>query len=329
MTKLSKEDKDQVRLLNNNGMGYGKISKLFKVSKSAIRRIIKTKGYKQKVGPKHKLDKNDKRRIKSFIQYENQHGRKLTSNKIMNEFDLKVHRTTISRALKVMRFNYCNVPHKFKLSLKMKQKRIDVCKKFLIGNTNWSKVIYSDEKSFHLYGCDSYYSWMQGNSSNSNVKRVLKSPSVMVWAMITSNGLCSFKFMKGKQNSDKYISIIKDIVIPIGYLNIGKDFIYQQDNCPIHVSRKTKAFMNTSGIQLLEWPPYSPDINIIENLWALISHIVYKEGYPKNLTELKSRISIAFQEVNETKRNAILNMYGTIRTRLCEVILRRGERINY
>ena len=330
MTKLSKENNDEIRRFNDNGMGYGKIAKLFNVSKSAIRKIIKLKrSYPQKVGPKPKLDKNDKRRIKSFIRSENEYGRKLTCKKIINEFNLQVHRTTISRALKAMNFNYINIPHKHKLSSKMKQKRINLCKQFLIGNINWSKVIYSDEKSFHLYGCDSYYSWMAENRSNRNIKRVLKSPSVMVWAMITSNGLCSFRFINGKQNSEKYISLIKEVVIPIGYLNIGKDFIYQQDNCPFHVSRQTKAFMNNSGIQLIEWPAYSPDINIIENLWSVISQIIYKDDYPKNLTDLRHRIALAFEQVNETKREAILHMYGSIKKRLCEVIWRRGERINY
>lgn len=30
------------------------------------------------------------------------------------------------------------------------------------------------------------------------------------------------------------------------------------------------------GIEVIEWPPYSPDLNLIENLWALLKAEIYK-----------------------------------------------------
>ena len=42
----------------------------------------------------------------------------------------------------------------------------------------------------------------------------------------------------------------------------------QQDNAPAHNSILSKTWFSENGLEILEnWPPNSPDINIIENVW--------------------------------------------------------------
>ena len=43
-----------------------------------------------------------------------------------------------------------------------------------------------------------------------------------------------------------------------------QQFIFQQDNCPIHVSKQAHEFFSNSNIDILKWPPGSPGLNIIE-----------------------------------------------------------------
>ena len=43
-----------------------------------------------------------------------------------------------------------------------------------------------------------------------------------------------------------------------------------QDNAPCHVSRRTNQWKTENDIPTLEWPPQSPDLNIIENVWIVI-----------------------------------------------------------
>jgi hypothetical protein len=47
-------------------------------------------------------------------------------------------------------------------------------------------------------------------------------------------------------------------------------YIFQEDNVPCHVSRRTNQWKTENDIPTLEWPPQSPDLNIIENVWKVI-----------------------------------------------------------
>ena len=60
----------------------------------------------------------------------------------------------------------------------------------------------------------------------------------------------------------------------VGHTNINQ-IIWQQDNAPIHISKKTKKFLNNKEINIMTWPPYSPDINLIQNLWAIVKRNLY------------------------------------------------------
>lgn len=50
------------------------------------------------------------------------------------------------------------------------------------------------------------------------------------------------------------------------------------DNASFHKSQKTKELIEKRGARLLFLPPYSPDLNPIENYWALLKCYVRKRN---------------------------------------------------
>lgn len=327
---LSNEVKKEIVHLHNTGMSYRKIGEKFSKTKKAIEKVIKryNKPLKKR-GRKRIIDKNDRRRIRSYIMTKNMAKEKVTCIDIKHHLNLKANRMTIFRELKTMNYNYGKLPHKWKLNVSQKLNRAEFCKYHFTCNTDWNKVCFTDEKRFSLVGCDSYYSWFYGNQKPENVRKVLRAPSLMIWGIITSNGLLSYKVLDGYQNSDKYIETLNTIALPMANLNIGSDFIYQQDNCPCHASKKTKNWLNNEQINFIKWPTYSPDLNLIENTWAMLSKHVYKNGSARNLSDLKSKIYDAVLYLNTEKRHETVNLFSSMRRRLCEVIWRRGDKIPY
>ncbi len=39
------------------------------------------------------------------------------------------------------------------------------------------------------------------------------------------------------------------------------DFIFQQDLAPAHTAKSTKSWLNDHGVDVLDWPANSPDLN--------------------------------------------------------------------
>ena len=99
----------------------------------------------------------------------------------------------------------------------------------------------------------------------------------MVWGGFIGNKLGPIVFINEIINSDKYIAILQEHLLPFLDTLIADGIthiIFQQDNARPHVSKKTHLWLEKvlkeRGIELMEWPPYSLDLSSIENLWSIM-----------------------------------------------------------
>lgn len=142
--------------------------------------------------------------------------------------------------------------------------------------------------------------------------------------MVTPNGLLTIKFLQGKIKSRNYLDMLQTFAVKLMKLNMRPNFMFVQDNCTIHKTNEVMDYLDSQKIQVIYWPPRSPDLNIIENMWKVLSDLVYDAGQPKNLNDLKIRILKATETINNERRDIIKNMYSGFRHRLTSVLKSNG-----
>ncbi|CAC5418299.1 unnamed protein product [Mytilus coruscus] len=122
--------------------------------------------------------------------------------------------------------------------------------------------------------------------------------SLMIWGCIPYESVGTFTVVTCNINDLKYIEIVDHFVWPVTFC-IARHFpddnyIYQDDNAPVHRANSVKEYMEKHQLHGMEWPAQSPDLNITENMWRKIKLELQKQTH--NITT-KSQMETAIRNI--------------------------------
>lgn len=167
------------------------------------------------------------------------------------------------------------------------KERTSFCEKWLKNNKSKeeaSRICFSDEHEMTVNNHGSRLQWVKCRADLeervSADKRNI--PRFQLWAAIGYNWRSEIVILPkvdaetgqgARMNAKRYI----DLVLTEDFAKSMKthNFVYMQDGARAHTAKQTKAHLAKLKVKtLVFWPPRSPDLNPIENVWSHLNGLV-------------------------------------------------------
>jgi transposase len=150
-------------------------------------------------------------------------------------------------------------------------------------------VVYLDESGIDRFLHREYARSARGEQVFCDVKGNKYQRVSMIAAQCKKVILAPFVFT-GTCDAQVFNGWIETQLLPV--LKAGQ--VVVMDNYCIHKTKETQRLIESVGCKIIFLPPYSPDLNPIENTWAVIKSRI--KALQKTITDFHQAINQAFQK---------------------------------
>ncbi|UYV67486.1 hypothetical protein LAZ67_5000874 [Cordylochernes scorpioides] len=237
-------------------------------------------------------------------------------------FDSGFHKT-ISRRLVANGLHSCRPLRRLPLTPPNRRQRLEWCRARSTWMTEWHRVVFSDESRFCLSSDSRRVRVWRRRGERSNPAAIVERPTVrqrgiMVWGAIAYDSRSPLLHIRGTMTAQRYVDdVLRPVTLP--YLQGVPNALYQQDNARPHTARISQQALQ--DVQMLPWPPYSPDLSPIEHVWDIIGRRLHALPQPRSEDELWQMVE---REWRAIPQDAIRTLIDSLPRRVAACIAVRG-----
>jgi hypothetical protein len=146
----------------------------------------------------------------------------------------------------------------------------------------------------------------------------------MVWSCITWEGVGFITKIDTTMDKHLYLDILKeDLVNTIkDFKMYPKEIIFQQDNDLKHKANLVSDWLDLQPFDVMVWPPQSPDLNPIENIWALLKQRLFEKPVPSSMHEHWVKVSSTWYDIDK----AMVRRYIETMPERCRTVIKANGR---
>jgi transposase len=226
--------------------------------------------------------------------------------------------------------------HKHTYTAEEKAERL----KFARDHEDWSKdawmqVIFADEKQFLGEGFAGQV-WCRrppGEALNPDycVDHKPHPVNVNFWGCMSGHGVGYCYIFNDTMDGRMLRGILGDNLIASAKLWYdvahAEDWRFLQDNDPKHRSNIVCEWLFNHGVQRIIIPPYSPDLNPIEHLWAKLARRVERRAH--ECATMEQLQDVVAEEWEKIKSKKCRKLARSMRKRCKAVIKANGDHTKY
>ena len=138
-------------------------------------------------------------------------------------------------------------------------------------NREWHRVIFTDESPFQMVNPSGRIFVRRLEEEElepfATQASVSSSSMVMVWGAISDAGPGPLVRVQGTIGGNEYLDIFRFRLRRYYPGLYDGSLIFQDDNASSHTADVAEEWFQRYGIQRMNWPARSPDMNIIEDCW--------------------------------------------------------------
>jgi transposase len=207
----------------------------------------------------------------------------LSNRKIRNQLALQASVDTIQRRLNDAGLPSCIAAQKRHYTEAERLRRLSFARGYLNWTAEqWEHVIWSDEKTAEGEGRERQQRVHRpaGERFNSlyTHHRTIFAPSCHVFACFCARGPGLIEIYEGKLDGKALRELLKKTVLQTAktYFDVdhAEKWWFQHDNSPPFDSKVCNTWIHNNGIFKIEFPPSSPDLNPIENIWPVVDKLI-------------------------------------------------------
>lgn len=316
------------------GISFRKIAEKYSISVGAVQHIWKkyeTRGIVRNLSGQGRHRATSNRDDIRIVRMAKQNP-KYSSRHIVESMDLNVSRRTVRRRLNESGLKSCLASKRPFINKRNQRKRLEFAKKYAGMTVDfWKRVLWTDESKFELFGQKRRSRVWRGSGDALKEPYIQKTVkhgggNIMVWGAFAWSGVGSLAHIKGIMTADVYIDLLSEnLEVSLLKTGLESNYIFQQDNDPKHTAKKTTAFFKSNRIKTLEWPPQSPDLNPIENLWSYLDNKVDKASV-SNKNVYFEALEAAWENIDS---GYLQNLVESMPRRLEAVLKAKGGHTKY